>query len=306
MLHIVIIANPAAGGGRFARIERRMIKELRSGGFSVDVERSTGPGDCESFARAAPKGAIVCAAGGDGTVSEVVNGVLSGNGKHVVTVIPCGTGNDFAMAIGLPEEPLKAVDALRTAVERRVDCGRVSWTGPLGVRSRYFCNAAGIGLDAAASRCAVRWKSIFGKASYTLAAVATLLRWPDASLRVDYDHPGDGVIELDAGLFACACNGARSGGGFLLAPEATVTDGVLDICVVRKPGLMRALRLLPRVRRGTHTEAEEVTLVRTRRASITFDRVLDVHVDGEILGDRVRSLRVEILKGALAVFAPPL
>lgn len=306
MLHIVIIVNPAAGGGRFARIERSMIRELRSGGFSVDVERSTGPGDCESLARAAPKGAIVCAAGGDGTVSEVVNGVLTKNGGHVVTVIPCGTGNDFAMAIGLPEEPMRAVAALRTAVERRVDCGRVSWSGPFGVRSRYFCNAAGIGLDAAASRRAVQWKSSFGKASYTLAAVATLLRWPDARLKVDYDHPDGGVIEIDAGLFACACNGPRSGGGFLLAPEAVVTDGLLDICVVRKPGLLRALRLLPRVRRGTHTEAEEITLVRTRRASITFDRDLDVHLDGEILGDRVRSLRVEILKGELAVLAPPL
>ena len=321
--HVTVVANPAAGGGKFPRIQEAFLEIMRGAGLTVRVHTSGRPGDCELLAQNAPRDTLVCAAGGDGTVSEVINGLRLNTNRRQETdllrlaIFPCGTGNDFAMAVGLPEDPLSAARSFVTGTFATVDCGLVSWRGAQENEAggeverdapqfeRLFCNVVGMGMDAAAARRASGWKRWLGKSAYTAAAVATLAGWPQTGMRLVSGESGDVVMSTDRGLFVSVCNGPRSGGDFVLTPSASVADGRLDYCAVESPGFFRGLRLLPGVRHGRHVVEPEVATGNGTEFEVRATQPLDMHIDGELLDERVVFMRARVLPRAVEVLVGP-
>lgn len=267
----VIIFNPAAHGEKTRRA-RRFLDQLRDPDIDVRVTRA--PGEAAALAAAAQsEGATaIIAAGGDGTLNEVVNGVAPSDTP--IGLIPLGTANVFARELGLPLRPRAAWDCIRDGTIRRVDLGFIERAG----QRRYFVQLAGIGFDAAAVR-AARWeqKKRLGPLAYVLAGLQ-VLRQP---------HCPPAIL---------IGNGRYYGGPFRVFPHAQLTDGKLDICIFERPGL----HLLGHILTGRHLLRPDVRYFQTD--SFEHDGELWVEVDGELAG--TTPVRLGVLPQALRVLAP--
>lgn len=317
----VVILNPAARDGRNAALRDRLPPLLRAAGLAADVVETAGTGDAERLAAAHADADLVIVAGGDGTVHEVVNG-LAGTGA-ALGVLPAGTGNDYAYAVGMPTALAEAVAALAAAPAVPVDVGRVTWEDTDGARhARRFANSLGAGFDAHVSALAAETKWMGGRTAYLAAVLRTLWAWrrPTVQARVAWadavrQPAGDGGFGLEPAaepfegpLFLCEVGiGPSVGGGFRLTPGARLDDGLFDVCLVRHLAPGRALRLLPQTFSGAHVGLPEVQMVRTPRLDLRVDAgALAVHADGEVLAFAAKHVRAEVLPGALRVRAPGL
>ena len=243
---------------------------------------------------------MVIAMGGDGTVHEVVNGLmqLPEDKRPIMGVVPVGSGNDFAHAIGVP---LRSDHALAHALNGEpslVDIGVM--TDDHG-RREYFDNTLGIGFDAVVTIRSHKLPVLRGFMMYLTAVIQTIILNHDPALmHMDIDG-----IKLDQqNLMLALCNGPREGGGFLVAPKARTDDGILEYAIIERCSRLTMFRILPAVMKGTHGSFKEVTLGSCKRLSLTADRPLYIHADGEIytgFGSNLRALAVEILPGALKI-----
>ena len=250
-------------------------------------------------------------AGGDGTVHEAVDGAVGMGG--VLGVLPVGTGNDYALALGMSQDLGQAARQIATTAPSPVDVGRVRWTDDGGEHEGHFANGLGAGFDAHAAALAAETKWVGGRQAYLAAVLRTLWQWRRPTVSVRLGGLGEGAelpegLRHDGPLFLCSVgNGHSVGGGFLLTPDARLDDGLLDVCVVRHLPTHRALRLLPRTFSGGHTEAAEVGMGRVPAFQIeaTAGRFA-VHADGEVLTTSAVSLQTQLRSGALRVIAPRL
>lgn len=319
-MRLLVILNPAARDGRAGRARDLIRAALVEAGAEVEIALTGRLGDGERRAREASDVDAVVVAGGDGTVHEVVNGLV-GTGTPL-GVLPFGTGNDFAHALGMPDLLGDAVRALVAAPVVPVDVGRVAWTEATDgtERARYFANCLGAGFDAHAARIAGETKWLGGRAAYLAAVLRTLWVWrrPDLRVRVAVRHAeaaavGAGPVEeaeplFRGALFLCEIgNGHSVGGGFLLTPDAVPNDGRLDVCLVRHMSPSRALRLLPQSFTGAHVGAPEVVMDRVLGLEMDVEAgAVALQADGEGLTLGARRLAVEVVPGALSVLAPGL
>jgi diacylglycerol kinase (ATP) len=291
----LVIVNPTAGGGRAARLIP-WLRERLALRPEVELFVTRRPGDAEERTRsAAARGHDrVVAVGGDGTVQEVVNGLL-GAGAGELGIVPIGTGNDLARSLGLPSEPGAAWTIAVGRDTRPIDVARA--TNGAG-RRRWFASAAGIGFDAqvAAAMSSRRgWQS--NRAGYLLTTLAELRRFTNRHVTIDLDGQRH---ELDV-LFLAIANGEYYGGGMRIAPGARTDDGALDACVVGDVSRLTALRELPRLYRGTHVRNPAVSMHRARAIEVHGDALTLVHLDGEPFG--TLPLVVSVMPGALFVAA---
>ena len=308
---LLLIVNPAAGGGRPARLVQGVTHHLKEAGADVRLVQTEGPGHARQLARdAAPWASVVVAVGGDGTVNEAATGLTDVPGRPAApdfSVIPAGTGNDFARAAGIAYAPKRLADGLLDASTRGLDVGRVSWRGERQSGVACFFNALGAGLDAEVAhdagqrkRLGTRWGGLLAYA----AGVASAMRRLDCPPASIVGGMGEGTGEtLHDGplLMAAIGNGPWVGGGFHLAPGAELSDGALDACLVRGVTRRRATLLLPAAMRGRHVHAPEVSLRRIDRMEATFARPVRVHVDGEVLPEPVRHLAIRLEPSRLRV-----
>ena len=333
-MRYAFILNPAAQNGRAGRHRAGLEAALRSAGLDYVLRETEAPGHAAVLAReAAADAEVVVAVGGDGTIQEVACGVY-GTGA-TLGVLPLGTGNDFAHAVGMPDDLGAAVRALLQAPLRDVDLGRVEWTehgAPEAVQRSVFANCLGVGFDALVARNAQRFKFLGGRAAYHAAVFRTLWSWRQPAVEIavgmEEETPDDGPRTTDGGapvagvasavrrppsvvhdgrfLLVEIGNGFSVGGGFLLTPEARVDDGLLDVCVIAHASVPRVVRLLPTAFTGAHVHAPEVTMHRGRRVTLRSAAPLPVQADGEVLTADARTLDVAVLPGALRVLAPHL
>jgi YegS/Rv2252/BmrU family lipid kinase len=278
---ILVILNPWSGRGRGAKCRADVLRGLKESGVPFEMAETTGPGHAVGLAREAARAGAerVLVAGGDGAIHEAVNGLMQsplgddGASRTALGVIPLGTGNDFAKLVGVYNLPPE-VAALRMmrAAETRFDVGRCG--------SEYFDNMLGVGFDAETVRHANKIKRLRGVAVYLAAIYRTFLSFRAPLLEIDSrEHRESGAM-----MMVAACIGMCGGGSFYLAPQSDPEDGLLDVCLIRKVGLMTFLRSVPKVMKGTHTSLDEVTLFRTRSVTIrsTDGRPLVLHLDGEL------------------------
>jgi diacylglycerol kinase (ATP) len=291
----LVIVNPAAGGGRTARLWPSLGDELARLGLTFDVALTARPGDATVLAREAPIDDLVVAVGGDGTLNEVVNGVVDPTRPpRAVAAVLTGRGRDACRNLGIARDPRAAARQVVHGVERLVDVGRAEW--PAGAQ-RYFVGAAGAGFDAAvALRAAARPGS--GTVPYLLAVVACIRTHVPADVEVTVDG---GVPWRGAVTAAVIANGPHYGGGMRIAPAADPADGALDVVVVGALGRAELLRWLPALYRGTHLRHPRVWTVRARHVSIGARALVPTHLDGEVTA--AAPVTVSVCAGALRLRA---
>ena len=250
----------------------------------------------DRHSRAAGALGAIAILGGDGTIHEALPALLEERPTAEpppLLLLPAGSGNDFARALGLPRDAVVAARAATSWVERRVDIGRAA--------AVPFATVAAIGFDAevAATVLGSRWR-LPGTAAYLAAAVTTLARYRAQPLRISGDF---GRIE-GRFLLVAAGNTPSYGGGFRIVPDARVDDGALDLCLVDEVSRATVLRLLPKVLNGRHVGYPFVRIVRTRRVEIeSLAGAPAVFADGEPATHL--PVTIEALPGALRVLVPP-
>jgi diacylglycerol kinase (ATP) len=243
---------------------------------------------------------MVIAIGGDGTVHEVINGLMQVpvENRPVLGIVPVGSGNDFAHAIGISEKPdIALVHALR-GEPRLVDIGLLSdETG----RKEYFDNTLGIGFDAVVTIRSHKLPLVRGFLMYLTAVIQTIiLNFNPMQLHVETDSES---WEL-AALMLTLCNGSREGGGFLVAPQARNDDGILEYATIRKVSRLMMFRLVPEVMKGTHARFKEVRMGTFHKMTLSSDRALFIHADGEIysgFNTDIHKLSLEVVPKAIQV-----
>ncbi len=293
-----IIANPAAGRRRAESPARRLARALEDGGESVQLSMTEGPGHGEELAaEAARAGATrVVACGGDGTVHEVVNGIMrapNGSRNAALGILSSGRCNDLNHALGLPGSKA-AVDYLVRSATRPIDLGRIG--------DRYFTTIATLGFDSAVSQYVDEGRPpsfLRGTPAYLYAALVQLVRYRDRPVRLRGDFG-----EFEGNIFLAATgNTPRYGGRMNVTPSAVVDDGLLDLCLVRPAPRLEVLRMIPKTFKGAHVGHRAVTMHRTRRLEIESDEPLWLWADGERITQTPAT--IEVVPRALSVLAPP-
>jgi YegS/Rv2252/BmrU family lipid kinase len=301
----LIIHNPHAGAlqAEEQRVgSRSIIAEIRRA-LSVRHEwvETQGPGDATRIASHARDGfGAVVAVGGDGTVHEVIAGLMSipRHLRPAVGVIPSGSGNDFAFAVGLPVSLRGALDLILRGNTRAVDIGRVE--DDLGRRT-YFDNSLGIGFDANVTMEAVGIRKLRCFARYFAATLKSIARH-HTPFEVDMEI--DRLRLHERALMITLGNGPREGGGFMTTPNSQVDDGAFELLLIKPVSRPMMLALLPKVMRGMHLESPSVYHRSFSTLQLTSRTPLCIHIDGEMFGDDthlVRSLRVDLEPHAIRV-----
>lgn len=243
---------------------------------------------------------LVIAMGGDGTVHEVINGLMQvpAEKRPVLGVVPIGSGNDFAHAIGVPFESDRALATALNGQPSPVDIGlMVDEHG----RKEYFDNTVGIGFDTIVTLRSHKLPLLRGFLMYLVAVIQTiLLNHNPVRMQIETDKE---KLEQE-NIMVVVCNGPREGGGFMIAPDAKADDGNMDYVIIRKIGRAMMFRLVPEFMRGTHGRFAEVKLGTCKKFSLTSDKPLFIHTDGEIFtsfDSNLKRVSFEILPGALQV-----
>lgn len=297
--HPLVILNPAANRGKmdYFRAVVRSRVEREQGDYVETTRRWEAK---ELAAEAAREGRPIIIVGGDGTVHEVVNGILAVERRVPVGIVAAGSGNDFAWnTLGLPRDPAEAIERTFTGQLVDVDAGRVNGS--------FFVNSFSVGLDADIAVAANRLRKyplMSGSRLYYASTLRQLLfgyhRCPWLSFKLDGDEQvavhgtQDGRYVLVA-----VTNGPSYGAGFRINPSANYKDGLFDICAITYTPLLRALRLLPVVQKGEHLGQPEITFYRARSVHIESRKPVSVQMDGETTS--ALCLDAQILPGALCV-----
>ncbi len=291
--------NPAAGGGRGVRLWRRIESGLRARwpGLVPHLTRSTEDA-VAAVAAWAGGGGDLLVVGGDGTLHEAVNAVVSAGRLDQVRVglIPAGTGNDFARSLG------SALGALPAAVERRVDLGRLRFEDPSGsARQLVFLNSASLGLSVRGNAIAHRARRILpGAVCYVLGGVGAILterRRLRRSVRAELDGR---VIYEGRALNITVANGETFGSGLRIAPGSSIADGLLDLVVVRDVGRAGAAVVFLALLRGAHPRLASVDRTEGRRVRVVLEERAAMEADGNMFEAR-GEVHIEVQPGALRV-----
>jgi lipid kinase YegS len=299
-VRVTLVVNTADTGAIEAL--RRHVEALRQAGSTVRPRVTFEAGDARVFAReAAEEGHdLVVAAGGDGTVNEVVNGLYdwldeagyAPDALPRLAVVPLGTGNDLAGALGIPGS---VDEAMGVAVD-----GLAAPLDVAAVNGRRFLNVSTGGFGAAATDDApTQAKRILGPFAYVLTALRTFATHPTTSARFT---AGGEVLYEGAFLAFAVGNTWRTGGGTRITALAEPDDGLLDLCIVQEMGALESLALAPRVRAGTHLDHPGVLYQQVRTVRVDSAEDLRVNADGEPVDGR--EFRYEILPRRLRVMVP--
>jgi diacylglycerol kinase (ATP) len=306
MTRYMILVNPASGRGNGERVFPLIEQRLRALGLDFSMQRTECVGHAIKLAEEAAVTGwdVVAAAGGDGTANEVLNGLararLQGTGSAVLGLIPVGRGNDFGFGAGIPHDLEIACQALATGWRRWIDVGFV--VGGDYPQGRYFGNGVGIGFDAVVGFESLKLNRLSGFPSYIVAALKTIVLYFNApAVQIELD----GQTLNQKALMVSIMNGRRMGGGFMMAPNSSMDDGLFDLCIAGQVSRSGILLLIPRFMQGSQAGHPAVRTARSAQVTITSqDSGLPAHADGETLCITGRRLEMKILPKLLEVIIP--
>lgn len=290
-----VILNPSSGRERGPEQVDVLNTRLRDTFDAVEIAVTTGDGDAAAAARTALSDGCdaLFVAGGDGTLNEALNGLASAGGleRIVIGLVPLGTGNDFAAALGIPADVEAALDVLLRGRELRVDLGEVN--------GRVFANISGGGFIAEVSvAVSPALKTIAGRLAYLIGGAQALMEFDPVQATIALE-PGGGLTRR---LYAFAvCNSRLIGGGRLIAPEARIDDGLLDVCLIESMSAIEFVALARKVADGDHVSDPRVVYSRARSVRIDLDRRIRINTDGEVF--EARSCDYRVLPGAARFLA---
>jgi YegS/Rv2252/BmrU family lipid kinase len=288
---LALIVNPFSGGGRAARELGAVQAALGRHGLEHHVERTRSLEHARELARAASAaGEPAVAFGGDGLVGAVA-GALVASGGGVLGVLPGGRGNDFARALGIPLEPVAACEVLACGREQALDLGEAG--------GRTFVGIASCGFDSEANRIANETKLVRGNLVYAYGALRALLSWQPATFTLAIDGAPARMV---TGYTVALANSKAYGGGMLMAPGASLTDGLLELVIVGRMSKLRFLQGLPKVFKGEHVNQPEVEVVRCTQVVLSADRPFTMYADGDPIAELPVTVRA--LRGAVRAIVP--
>jgi diacylglycerol kinase (ATP) len=306
-MRTLVVVNPRSRSGatqrQFASLEPRLRDSL--GAFEVEWTRS--PRDAERIAREGVRAGFerIVVAGGDGTTSEVVSGLLGAKlGDYAeVAPLPLGTGGDLMRTLGIPRNLDRVLEGIAAGHSQKVDAGRVRYTDRSGrERTTHFLNVTSFGVSGLITELVNRATKVFGgRVSFLLGTLRGITRYRPEEVRIRLQ--GELVYEGPL-VLGTAANGRFFGGGMQVAPRAEPADGLFDVVVIPGFSKSRLLRELPRIYAGTHLEVPQVSFHRGQRieAEAAPGRVW-VEIDGEPLGTLPAS--IEVLPSAISVLGSP-
>jgi len=282
---MVLIANTRSGKGGVAAALPEVETRLRERELEYEIRMTEGPGHAIEIARESLRAGrrFLVAVGGDGTIHEVVNGMIENDKplieEPVLGVVAAGTGSDFIKTFGLPASPSVAVSHLDGDTSFPIDIGKVTYSEDGQEVTRYFPNIAEVGIGADVVERAQRLPRWLGPTVYLTAFWLVMRKHKAAQVRVDlvdraYEGPANNIVVANCQFF---------GGGMKIAPKAAPTDGLLDVQVehARK---REAIAIMPKVFKGEHLPHPDIEEFKRARCSVTSDRPLLIEADGEVLG----------------------
>ncbi|MCM3598215.1 diacylglycerol kinase [Metabacillus idriensis] len=272
-----IIYNPTSGREAFKKQLPEVLQKFEIAGYETSCHATTCEGDAIQAARDAGERGfdLVIAAGGDGTVNEVVNGLADLEERPQLGVIPVGTTNDFARAIGIPRDNiLTAVDSILAGEARAIDIGRVN--------GHYFVNIAGGGrLTELTYEVPSKLKTVLGQLAYYLKGIEMLPSIRPAEVEIEYDGK---LFKGEIMLFLVSLT--NSVGGFeKLAPDSKLNDGMFDLLILKKANLADFIRVASLALRGEHISDSNIIYTTANRVKVTSAQKMQLNLDGEYGGD---------------------
>lgn len=299
----LLIYNPTAGKGKAAGLRESVEQLMTAAGLDWELRLTERIGHAQELARtAAAQGfTVAVACGGDGTVNEVINGLmkarLADEATCVLGVLPVGRGNDFAYGANIPKDLEQSVRVLATSEARPMDVGCI--TGGDYPDGKFFGNGIGIGFDTIVGLEAAHMRFVHGFMAYVFGALKTFVLYPSpVQVRFEWDH---GVIEHTTHQISIM-NGKRMGGTFFMAPEADNADGLLDLCMAGVLSRGAMLKLMAMYTKGSQSKDPLIKTGRSKRFHITAPNGgLIVHADGETVCVNGQELLIECVPAALQI-----
>ena len=294
-MKLLLVYNPKAGHGRAAAFAAEAVALFKDKGITADLRLTEGPGHAGRLVSQADFAGYdgVAAAGGDGTLYEVVNGYYANpaRGRIPLGILPTGTGNAFARDLKMDAGRWReAVEIIASGKRRRVDVGRFSTGG----NTYHFLNILGLGFVADVVATADKLKG-FGNVAYTLGVLVQTLFLHSYPIRIE----ADGRVIEQENLFAEVSN-TRYTSNFLMAPQARIDDGLLDVTLLGRMNRRRLLKCFPLIFTGEHVTLPEVQTFQASRLRITTPAPKVLTPDGELGG--CTPVEVECLKQDIEVF----
>ena len=294
-MRVKVILNPYANRWGAKAQAPATAAAFRAAGVECDLEVTTGPRQGDALAEAAARAGYdaVIAAGGDGTINEVINGVLraAGDGPTVpFGIVPLGTANDFNLMAGLPktvEESIRVIAAGRT---HQIDAGQVN--------ERFFINNSAAAMEPMVTLENIKMKRLSGEIRYIVALLRALAKLKPWDMTLTWDG---GSYQGPAYLLS-VCNSPRTG-GFMMAPGAVLDDGQLDMVFAPQVSKGQVVSILLKLMRGEHIHHPAVTFQRVTAIDVTSRPGTPLHSDGEIFAESAETVRYRVLPGKVTLIS---
>ena len=300
-IHIVV--NPAAAGGKAGENKNRILSEL-SGQFGNKFEFSvTLSGiDAERIAKEAAESGydVIIAVGGDGTVNQVVNGILQSSGHRSsqtkLGIISFGTGKGFSQSLGLPKDIASQIKLIKNDVSRFVDIGKINFEGKDS--ARYFINELQFGIGGKVNESiSPLTKKMLGRFAFGFEAVKTLLNYKASEIKIEHEQ----ISEMENVIGVIIANGSYTGGGMKLTPAARLNDGLFDVLIIEDMPLTARLNSFSKIYSGRHIGLPAFKIFRTRELRFSYGNGLSVESDGELIHGKCISS--EVIPSALSIIS---
>ena len=291
---VKIVVNPVAASGKVAKRWPRIARRLKERGIRFSHAITEAAGHATEITRQAIADGYrtIIANGGDGTLNEVLNGLVdrgSVDPSVRLGVIPGGTGSDFVRTLGVPRDGERSLDCIEADHTKLVDVGEIVFDSPENQHVRYFLNVAGLGFDGEVSEyCNRNSKAAGGTITYLKGLLVNLAAYHNKRVEVTLD---DRTFTQRVNSVV-VCNGQYAGGGMHLGPGAQVDDGIFDVVIIGDVGKLEFIANIPRVYRGTHLTHPKVSWFRSKTVRVTSHEPMYMQAEGELVGMAPATLRV--------------
>ena len=278
-----IIINPTAGKMKIDRFINQSKNYFNKRKIKYKYSLTKSPGNGTNLAKSAIKEKydIVFAAGGDGTINEVLNGIIN-SPKTVLGIIPLGTINIMALEFNIPLNPIRALSLIEGGEVKKIDIGKVN--------DKYFASLTGCGFDSyAIYRVNLKLKKYLGALAYIISGILSAFKYKPKKIIIDIDN--NRINEI--GYYVVVENAGDYGGRYKIVPYADYNDGLLDVCVFKKGGYLDIFRYFLGIALGKHLKYPDVRYYQCRNIKLHSDENVLLHVDGDIVGSLPATISVK-------------
>jgi diacylglycerol kinase (ATP) len=292
-MELAVIVNPRAGRRTAVWKEPALRAALGPLGIGVSVHVTRAPGDARRLAKElAGRADVIGVVGGDGTVHEVVNGIVPH--RVPIVLIPSGAGNDLASLIACPGNLRELAAVIENGWGAELDI--------LNFGDRFCVNSAGLGFEGLVNRMSHDLARIGGRTRYALALLRALRSFQHPHFKITTSRGDEVSGEM---LLVSIGNGRRTGGAFYLTPHAFPDDGLIDVCIIEPMSRAKMLFILPRALNGSHVARKEVRLLRVASLAVEATAAYPMHIDGEYVDAGPQRREITVVPGALRILCRP-